>query len=233
MIAPYILRAKLFFQALWQTKQGWDETIPAEDLAPFLEWLKELDDLTSFRESRFYRSVATILLVIQVHVFGDTSLDAFCAVGYFRFLYPDGSIQCCFIMEGTRVAPLRQFMSIPKLELQAAVLCVRLLNVIKTEHTYEISSYYIWTDSTTVLQWIRSDRRRHQTFIANRIAEIQDDSYPSERRHDPGRLNEADDGSRGFRLASLDPECRWLNGPAFLTLPVEFCACRHRCPSRS
>ncbi|CAB4033211.1 Hypothetical predicted protein [Paramuricea clavata] len=37
MIAPYILRAKLFFQALWQMKQGWDETIPSEDLAPFLE----------------------------------------------------------------------------------------------------------------------------------------------------------------------------------------------------
>jgi hypothetical protein len=48
MIPPYILREKLFFKALWQMKQEWDETIPAEDLAPFLEWLKELDDLTSF-----------------------------------------------------------------------------------------------------------------------------------------------------------------------------------------
>ncbi len=178
MIAPYILQAKLFFQALWQMKQGWDEPIPPEHLAPFLEAIKELDDLTSFRESRFYRSVATIPLVIQVHVFGDASLDAFCAVGYFRFLYPDGSIQCCFIMGRTRVAPLRQ-LSIPKLELQA-VLCVRLLNVIKTEHTYEISSCYLWTDSTTALQWIRSHSRRHPTFIANRIAEIQDDSDPSE-----------------------------------------------------
>ena len=31
-----------------------------------------------------------------------------------------------------------------------------------------------------------------------------------------------DDGSRGPRLANLDSECRWLNGPAFLTLPEEF-----------
>jgi hypothetical protein len=177
-----------------------------------------MDDLTSFREARCYRSVAAIPLVIQVHVFGDASSDAFCTVGYFRFLYPDGSIQCCFIMGRTRVAPLKQ-LSIPKLELQAAILCVRLLNVIKTEHTYEISSYYLWTDSTTVLQWIQDHSRRHPTFIANRIAEIQDDSDPSEWRHVPGRLNIADDGSRGLRLVNLDPECRWLNGPAFLTLP--------------
>ncbi|CAB4020728.1 Hypothetical predicted protein [Paramuricea clavata] len=122
-------------------KQGWEETIPAEDLAPFMKWLKELDDLTSFRESRFFRSVATIALVIQVHVFGDASLDVFCAVGYFRFLHPDGSIQCCFIMGRTRVASLRQ-LSIPNLELQAAILCVRLLNVMKSMHTRSVPIIY-------------------------------------------------------------------------------------------
>ncbi|CAB4025206.1 Hypothetical predicted protein [Paramuricea clavata] len=96
------------------------------------------------------------------------------------------------------------------------------MNVIKTEHTYEISSYYLWTDNTTVLQWIRSHSDRHPTFIANRIAEIQDNSDPSEWRHVPGRQNVADDASRGLQLANLDPECRWLNGPAVLTLLEEF-----------
>ena len=51
------------------------------------------------------------------------------------------------------------------------------------------------------------------------IAGIQDDSDPFGWRRVPGRLNVADDGSCGLRLENLDPECRLLNGTAFLALP--------------
>ena len=119
-------------------------------------------------------------------------------------------------MGKTRVGCLRQ-LSIPKLELQASVMCARLLETVKSEHTYELDSCHLWTDSSTVLQWIHSTSRRHPTFIANRVAEIQESTDPSQWRHVPGCLNVADDGSRGLHAAELHPECRWLNGTAFLT----------------
>ena len=47
-------------------------------------------------------------------------------------------------------------LSIPRLELQAAVMAVRLKEQIVTEHEMKINNCSFWSDSTTVLQWIRS-----------------------------------------------------------------------------
>jgi hypothetical protein len=49
----------------------------------------------------------------------------FGAVSYVRFVYPDGSADVKFIISKSRVAPLK-FMTIPRLELNAAVLAARL-----------------------------------------------------------------------------------------------------------
>ena len=65
-------------------------------------------------------------------------------------------------------------LSIPRLELQAAVMAVRLRNQIVKEHEMKISSCSFWSDSTTVLQWIHSSHRKQQVFVANRVAEILD-----------------------------------------------------------
>lgn len=72
-------------------------------------------------------------------MFGDASEKAFCAVAYFRFEHPGGARQCAFVAAKTRVAPVKP-LSIPRLELQAAVLSVRLACMIQKEHDYEVSS---------------------------------------------------------------------------------------------
>ena len=221
MITPYVLRVKLFLQELWQLKGDWDSPIADEDLSSFVDWLNELKELALFSTPRFYRAVPNEPDSIEIHIFGDASVDAFAAVAYLRFQFPDGSIQCSFVIVKTRVSPLRQ-LSIPRLELQASVMSVRLLETVKGEQSYEIESCHLWSDSSTVLQWIRSPSRRHPTFVANRVAEIQDCTNVSQWSHVPGQLNVADDGSRGLHAIDLHPECWWLNGPAFLWQPKEF-----------
>jgi len=64
------------------------------------------------------------------------------------------------MMAETRVAPLKP-MSIPRLELQAAVMGSRLATTIKKEPSIEIYQTFFWTDSQTVLCWIRSDARMY------------------------------------------------------------------------
>ena len=118
-------------------------------------------------------------------------------MAYFRFCYSSGAVKCAFVAAKTRVAPKKP-LSIPKLELQAAVLSARLSLVVIKEHDYIIDSTYFWTDSSTVFQWIRGVSKRHPAFIANRIGEILDSTDPCQWNHCPGLLNPADDGSRGI-----------------------------------
>ena len=69
------------------------------------------------------------------------------------------------------MAPIRN-MSIPKLELQAAVYGVRLRKQILSEHGVSINKIYHWTHSSTVLQWLQAAHKKQQVFVANRAAEI-------------------------------------------------------------
>ena len=65
-------------------------------------------------------------------------------------------------------------MSIPRLELQAAVMAVRLKDQIVKEVEIKVNSCTFWSDSTTVIQWINSSHRKLQVCLANRVAEILD-----------------------------------------------------------
>ena len=219
-LAPFLVRAKILLQQVWQCGIGWDDVLPSELLKEWSKWQEELDGISQFRIPRFYRHVPDSPSAIELHVFGDASEQAFCSVACFRFCYSSGAVKCAFVAAKTRVAPKKP-LSIPKLELQAAVLSARLSLVVIEEHDYIIDSTYFWTDSSTVLQWIRGVSKRHPAFIANRIGEILDSTDPCQWNHCPGLLNPADDGSRGLPVTSITSGSRWLNGPAFLLLPEE------------
>ena len=83
-------------------------------------------------------------------------------------------------------------MTIPKLELQAAVYGVRLRKQILNEHDATIDKIFHWTDSSTVLQWPQAAHKEQQVFVANRAAEILENSLMYQWRHVKGVVNPAD-----------------------------------------
>ncbi len=153
---------------------------------------------------------------IKLHLFGDVSERALCAVAYFRFEYPSGERQCAFVAAKTRVAPVKP-LSIPRLELQAEVLSIRLAIMIQKEYDCEISSTHYWSDSSAVIGQIRGESKRHPALTTVRLLIIHA-SEQQQWRHCPGERNPADDGSRGLKADAIAPSCRWLNGPAFRLL---------------
>lgn len=92
----------------------------------------------------------------------DASEKAFTAVAYFRIVNPgrENKASISFVASTTRCAPLK-YMTIPRKELQAAVLGARLKEVIIESHTLNISKTIFWTDSTTVISWIQSQHRKY------------------------------------------------------------------------
>jgi len=70
------------------------------------------------------------------------------------------------------VTPKRQ-LSVPRLELCAALIGARLCEFIKNELTLPIRDITLWTDSTTVLHWLQADSCRFKVFVGARVTEIQ------------------------------------------------------------
>ena len=90
----------------------------------------------------------------QLHCFCDASQLAYGAVIYIRSHSAD-NISTGFVIARAKVAPLKQI-SIPKLELQAAVLGCRLMQFVSQQLTKPVTSRHIWSDSEAVLAWIKS-----------------------------------------------------------------------------
>ena len=74
-----------------------------------------------------------------------------------------------------------------------------------------------WTDSTSVIWWIRGYSRQFKPFIANRIGEIQTSTNPEKWRYVPTKENPADYLTRGTTLIELSQLKVWWEGPTFLS----------------
>ena len=67
-----------------------------------------------------------------------------------------------------------KYVSIPRLELTAATLSVKISMMLKEELDIHITSESFWTDSQVVLGYINNEYRRFKIIVANRVQFIRD-----------------------------------------------------------
>ncbi|KAJ8723754.1 hypothetical protein PYW07_007734 [Mythimna separata] len=213
---PVLIQGKKLIQDIWRTKIDWDEEINEQQKETWLNYLEEVSKLARLN---IPRCISPRSRRGQLHTFTDASEEAYSAVVYWRTVEPGGKVHISMIAGKARVTPTKP-VSIPRLELQAALLGSRLATTIEEESELEISKKVYWTDSSTVLQWIKSEPRKFKTFVANRLAEIEEKSKPDDWRWVPTKENPADDATRGTPI-EFDHNARWFKGPSFLRQPEE------------
>ena len=182
-----------------------------------------LPELNGLRIPRWYLSPKIEdTYKTQLHLFVDASENGFAAVVYLRACSKD-AVVCSLISAKTRVAPLKS-LSIPRLELQATVLGARLARSIISGHSICFHEQYFWSDSMTVLSWLRSDHRQYRQFAAIRVSEILEVSNLRDWRWVPTKLNVADEGTKWQREPNFCSSSQWFTGPPFLKLSPELCS---------
>nr|XP_036221555.1 uncharacterized protein LOC118681362 [Bactrocera oleae] len=115
----------------------------------------------------------------------------------------------------SKCAPMKT-LTVPWLELQAAVLGTRLMQCIRDEPPLDITDCILWSNSKTVIKWIRSEHRRYKPFVQHRIVEILATTNVSNWRWLPTKLNVADESTRINDCINFSPVTRWSRGPPFL-----------------
>ncbi|XP_065082550.1 uncharacterized protein LOC135704936 [Ochlerotatus camptorhynchus] len=142
---------------------------------------------------------------------------AYAAAAYFRIV-DGGKIRCSLVSAKTKVAQIK-FLSVPRLELQAAVIGTRLMKSIIANHTLQIKRKVLWSDSSTVLNWLRSDPRKYKQYVAFRVTEILDETEVSDWKKVPTRMNVADEATKWGHGPCFEEQSRWFKAPEFLYKP--------------
>ncbi len=240
LLCPFLLRLKLTMRSLsagptgdgeaqHQTgpvrgsvgaTSGWDSKIHDEARRDFLELLKQLAAAAAVMFPRCVTPSGGGECAWLV-TFVDGASTASCALSYICWISRTGN-QSRLVSGKTRVAPLRRI-SIPRLELQGAVMGVRLASKIQEEIGVPFTRRLFLTDSSAVLGILRGNLTTYKEFVGTRAAEIRSKTdVSSEWRWLPTAENVADLGTRpGVRPEQLGPGTVYQDGPAWMGSPFE------------
>ncbi|GFX26563.1 integrase catalytic domain-containing protein [Trichonephila clavipes] len=219
-LAPSVVISKIFLQELWSHHLSWDEELPDSQARQWRIFQEQLPLLTNIKIPRCILIPQAI--DVQVHGFCDSSEKAYCAVIYIRSKDATQTVVSRLLTSNTRVSSVKP-QSLPRLELCSALLLTNLLKATLPTLTVSISETFAWSDSKITLAWLKSDPRRWQPFVANRVAQIQELTPNVHWNFVSGLENPADCGTRGIPPTELEKCNLWFNGPDWLrssTFPI-------------
>ena len=140
LVAPYT--ARLLLKDIWRLSgQQWDNNLPDDVSEKFIEWAAELPKFSEITIPRSY--FRGTIENVEIHVFGDSSQDVFSAVAFLRARVDSNEgteTQLAYVFGKARVAPMK-VLTIPKLELQAALLAARLKDEIQQALQYRLKEH--------------------------------------------------------------------------------------------
>lgn len=219
LVAPVTIRAKIFMQSLWLTGSNWDDVLTTAITAEWITYRSQLHIIEKIRIPRWIRTENNSQS-IQIHGFSDASIHAYAAATYIRVIDGQGRITSNLVTAKTKVAPLKTI-SLPRLELNGAVLASKLLRSVQTAMKFTDYQVFAWTDSTIVLAWLKGHPTRWKTFIANRVVQCHSNITAEAWHHVRSEDNPADAPSRGINPSELLEHNLWWHGPDWLRQPED------------
>lgn len=215
LVSPSILVSKIIIQKLWTLQLDWDTPIP-EELT--IQWLRFREQLPLLNELQIRRqSVCPDAQTVELHGFCDASILGYGSVLYLRSIDSSQGVHVHLLCAKTKVAPLK-VLTIPRLELCGAVMLARLQEKVTKSLGLGDIRCYLHCDSQIVLSWIKTQTRLLQTFVGNRVAEIQQLTKADDWHYIASENNPADIASRGALPSTLVQSHMWWHGPSRLSL---------------
>ena len=176
-----------------------------------------INQLLSFKFDRKLKPSGTIGSP-QVHGFADGGELGYGGDIFLRWKLHDESYQCVRVIVKPFIAPPKQ-KTIPRLEPLGCLALTRIYNTCQDALSFVNFKEFdktFWTDSRTVLSWIKTPPREFRPFVSVRVAEIQETVGSEQFRYIKSKYNPADALTRGIAPGDLES---WMRRPSFLKLP--------------
>ena len=217
LISPFLLLGKQLLQVLCRNSAKWDDPIPDDIRLKWEKWRLDLMKLSELEVPRCWKPPDfSVVKTTELHYFSDASLQGYGTCVYLRMIDEEDHVATSLVIAKSRVTPSK-IVTIPRLELMAAVVSVRVSNFLHKQLPIQNVAEYFWTDSQVVLGYIANEARRFQIYVANRVQQIRDSTSVDQWRYVDTKSNPADKASRGMNADEMFNSSLWWNGPEFLS----------------
>ena len=212
LISPFILLARKILKGTFEEKINWKSKLSPnlqQEWHRWLEMLPELKDVTFPRHVEFNDST-------ELHVFGDASANMGHGVAAYArtFKKEENRYESTLLFAKSKINPTKDI-SVPRLELVAALLCAKIADMIREELNFPKNRIFCYSDSETTLWWLTKKPNSLLPFVSNRVQKIQGFGYVFQ--YVSTQMNPADIASRGCAPSALK-RTLWTQGPNFLRL---------------
>ena len=218
LLSPIVTTGKMLLRSVFERNLQWDTELPVDLQREFRKWLACFKKVGELRLPRCTMpSEFGAIKRRELHIFCDSALPAFGCIAYLRIIDQEGLVSIQLLIAKTRICPKQGRLTIPRIELSAAVLAARILVTLRRELNDCFDDVYLWSDSTAVLAYLKNVQTRFHIFLGNRIQEIRATTSIERWRHVPGVYNPADVLTRPFNPKDgFNADHKFYRGPAFL-----------------
>ncbi|EPB66843.1 integrase core domain protein [Ancylostoma ceylanicum] len=222
LLVPLLLPAKVFLQSLWRDDYAWDTPLPSH--------LHNQWRILCGQISTFYKEVGRKTLrhdsSCTLFAFSDASQFAMATCIYLASMETSQ-----LVMAKSKLPSLKSSITIPKLEMNALTLSVRVAFFVcnALDSIWKITHIVFFTDSEIVLGWLKSRpaKKAVGVLIWNRLREVGNIVRDLKERgihclfgHISSADNPADCATRGLSSDALQNHF-WWNGPEMIKNPAQ------------
>ncbi|XP_071959869.1 uncharacterized protein [Antedon mediterranea] len=122
----------MVLQSLCAQNLYWDDPLGPEEQSKWKRWCKDINNLNTLGIPRCYKPI-NLAVTAECHHISDASEAAYGQCSYLRLIDGDGKTVFSFLLGKARVTPANKKITIPHLELNAAVLSARVSHILKNE----------------------------------------------------------------------------------------------------
>lgn len=225
LVGPILLQAKVLMQQVWlESLVKWDDVLPPNINEKWVEFAKGLIKMSSISIPRNINIKKPKRM--ELIGFADASIIAHGCCIYLRTIDQDNNIHTNLLCSKSRINPKNKILSVPRLELNSALLLASLANKVYQTLSlkYEVNTF-LYLDSKIVLAWLDIEPVKLNAYVANRVDKIKQITYNFQWSYINTNDNPADCLSRGVDPQTLGTNMLWWYGPQFLN-NADYIHCR-------